>query len=217
MKLNHLFAGCLFLLVGSACESELDNKTAAEVAPAAAPADKAPADKASADKPAGDEAPAGSLKLASSSTIEWVGAKVTGDHSGGFKVMTGHAMVADGSLKTAKVQIDMSSLDSDHPKLTKHLLSEDFFDVSKFATATFEITEVAPGEDGMSKVTGDLDLHGMKKSISFPATVKTTDTGASVTAEFTLMRKDFGITYPGKPEDLIRDEVLVKGTLSFGS
>ena len=29
-------------------------------------------------------------------------------------------------------------------------------------------------------------------------------------AEFSLMRFDFGIVYPGKKDDLIRDEVVVK-------
>ena len=68
---------------------------------------------------------------------------------------------------------------------------------------------------GADSVKGTLDLHGVKKEISFPAKVTVEETKASIGAEFTLMRKDFGIVYPGKPEDLIRDEVLVKGKLSF--
>ena len=50
-----------------------------------------------------------------------------------------------------------------------------------------------------------------------PATVQVSETGASVSAEFTLLRKDFGMVYPGRPDNLIRDEVLVKGTLRFGA
>ena len=207
MKLTHFLASCL-LMIG--CQSEIDDKTAAEVAPAAAPAKAAPAKAAA-------EAPAGSLKLQPSSKIEWVGAKLSDDHTGGFKSLSGHAMVADGTLTSAKVVIDLSSLHSDHPKLTKHLLSDDFFDVSQFTTATFEVTEVTAADAGISKVTGTLDLHGMQKSITFPATVQATADSASIAAEFTLLRKDFGMTYPGKPDDLIRDEVLVKGTLRFGS
>ena len=207
MKALHALTTALFLV---GCESEIDNKTAAEVAPAT------PAAAAPAAAPAAASAPAGSMPLQSTSKIEWVGAKVTDDHTGGFKTLSGHAIVAEGSLKAATVEIDVSSLYSDHPKLTKHLLSDDFFDVSKFTTATFVITEVAPGEGGESKVTGNLDLHGIQKAISFPATVQTTDNSATISAEFTLMRKDFGMVYPGKPDNLIRDEVLVKGTLSFG-
>ncbi len=34
--------------------------------------------------------------------------------------------------------------------------------------------------------------------------------GISAIAEFSIKRFDFGIVYPGKADDLIRDEVLIK-------
>ncbi|MEC7949603.1 MAG: YceI family protein [Myxococcota bacterium] len=200
-----------------ACESEIDNKTAATVsdAPAVAPAPDA------GDGPTADGTPvassAGTLPLKADSKIEWVGAKVTNDHPGGFETLSGEATIEGGVLKAATVEIGIDSLYSDHPKLTKHLKNADFFDVLTYPTATFAITEVTPGEGGLSTVTGTLDLHGIKKEISFPATVAVTDTSATISAEFTLLRKDFGMAYPGKPDDLIRNEVLVKGTLGYGS
>ena len=207
-----------FLTLG-ACESEIDNKTAATVAdaPAAQPAPAAAPAPADDSDGATDALPAGALPLKADSRIEWVGAKVTKDHPGGFEKLSGHATLADGALASATVEIVIDSLYSDHPKLTKHLKDADFFDVVTFPTATFRITSVVPAEGGMSTVTGTLDLHGISKEISFPATVTVTETGATVAAEFTLLRKDFGMQYPGKPDDLIRDEVLVKGTLGFGA
>jgi hypothetical protein len=35
-----------------------------------------------------------------------------------------------------------------------------------------------------------------------------------VDAEFAINRKDWGIVYPGKPDDLIRDDVVVKLALN---
>ncbi len=206
----------LSLLALVACESEIDNKTAATVAdaPAAAPA-AAPA-PATAAAPADANAPEGALPLKADSKIEWVGAKVTKDHPGGFEKLSGHATVKDGAISGATVEIALDSLYSDHPKLTKHLKDADFFDVATYTTATFTITEVSSGEGAQSTVKGTLDLHGVKKEIAFPATVNVTESGATIAAEFTLMRKDFSMAYPGKPDDLIRDEVLVKGTLGFG-
>jgi polyisoprenoid-binding protein YceI len=55
-----------------------------------------------------------------------------------------------------------------------------------------------------------MTLHGVTKRIGFPADITLTDAGADVTAEFALNRKDFGIVYPGKPDDLIADNVLLK-------
>jgi len=191
-------------LVG--CTSEIDDKTAASVkeAPAAAP------EKAEKPAPA-----AAGWALSSDSHIAWVGAKVTKDHPGGFKTVSGSADVKDGKLASATVVIDVNSLYSDHPKLEKHLKDEDFFNVVKFPNATFRITGVTGGDGGKSTVTGMLDLHGVQKEISFPAKVTVDGQTATVAAEFTLNRKDFGMAYPGKPDDLIRDEVLVKGKLVF--
>ncbi len=65
------------------------------------------------------------------------------------------------------------------------------------------------------EITGDLTLHGITKSISFSATVQTDSSSAKGNAEFTINRKDFNIIYPGKPDDLIKDDVLLKLELVF--
>jgi polyisoprenoid-binding protein YceI len=62
-------------------------------------------------------------------------------------------------------------------------------------------------------ITGNFDLHGVKKSISFPATIQVAADSVSANAEFSINRKDFGINYPGKADDLIRDGVVIKLTL----
>jgi polyisoprenoid-binding protein YceI len=59
-------------------------------------------------------------------------------------------------------------------------------------------------------LTGNLALHGVTNSISFPAQVQISDAAVTLTAEFAINRKDFNITYPGKPDDLIRDNVVLK-------
>jgi polyisoprenoid-binding protein YceI len=55
-----------------------------------------------------------------------------------------------------------------------------------------------------------LQLHGVTKSISFPATIKVGGDAVEVDAEFAINHKDFGIVYPGMPDDLIKDDVLLK-------
>ena len=59
-------------------------------------------------------------------------------------------------------------------------------------------------------MTGNLDLHGVTKSISFPADIQISDNEVAVKAEFAINRKDFNINYPGRPNDLIRDNVVIK-------
>jgi polyisoprenoid-binding protein YceI len=59
-------------------------------------------------------------------------------------------------------------------------------------------------------VTGDLELRGVKKSITYPATIKVTGDAVSLDSEFAINRKDFRITYAGRADDLIRDEVVLR-------
>jgi len=58
-------------------------------------------------------------------------------------------------------------------------------------------------------VTGDLEMRGIKKSVTFPATIAVTPTDVSVNSEFAINRKDFGIVYAGKADDLVRDDVVI--------
>jgi polyisoprenoid-binding protein YceI len=147
------------------------------------------------------------------SKVEFVGAKVTGKHDGGFKEFTGNITMPEGKPEQGmvKIEIQTTSIYTDDEKLTKHLKTPDFFDVEKFGKATFTSTAVAPAaEAGKHTITGNLELHGVTKSISFPATIKATAEGVDADAEFVINRKDFGIVYPGKPDDLIKDDVLMK-------
>jgi polyisoprenoid-binding protein YceI len=145
------------------------------------------------------------------SKIEFIGSKVTGSHEGGFSSFNGTLVVADGALAAAgsKVEIDMSSTWTDSERLTGHLKSPDFFDAETFPTSTFALTEVASGADGAT-ITGDLTLHGVTKQISFPAEVEISEGKVVLRAEFYLKRFDFNIVYPGKADDLIRDEVVIR-------
>lgn len=187
----------------------------AEVAPAKV--EPAPDSKAEA-APSGDpdKATAGSLAInPSNSKIGFVGAKVTASHVGGFTDFSGKVDVGDPiEASTIDLTIQTASLFADKEKLTKHLKSPDFFDVGKFPTATFRSTEIEKDGAGHT-ISGDLTLHGVTKRISFPATISATDSEVSANAEFSINRQDFGIAYPGMPDDLIRDLVVIKLSLNL--
>lgn len=191
----------LSLLAAVGCEDPAKNKPKAEVAApmtAAAPA-------------AGAE----TLRFsAADSKLQFVGAKVTGQHEGSFGTFNGTVSLvgSDATKSQVTVEIDTASITADNPKLTGHLKSADFFDVEKFPKARFESTSIKAGGDkgATHTVTGNLEIRGQKKSITFPATVKVESGKASVDAEFSINRKDFGLNYPGKVDDLIRDDVVIK-------
>ena len=146
--------------------------------------------------------------------IEFVGAKVTGKHDGGFGNFSGTVALSPTGPPASRVtlDIDMTSIWADNEKLTGHLKSADFFEVEKYPKATFTSTQIVPAPEGGSKymITGNLEMHGVTKAITFPATIEVAPGQVTANAEFALNRKDFNVNYPGMQDDLIKDEVLLK-------
>lgn len=173
---------------------------------------------------------------AAASTVKWIGTKVSGYHVGEIKVKEGTVSVANGNVTGGNFIMDMTTINTTGPKdsekewndkLTGHLTSPDFFDVAKYPDAKFEITGVKPfagtvtddndaRQDEISQykvtdpthiVSGNLTMKDVTKNIEFPAKIVVTDNSVDATAKFNINRQQWGLSYPGKPDDLIRDEI----------
>ena len=150
------------------------------------------------------------------STIEFVGSKPEGKHKGGFKKFES-AAIADfenPSRSSLNIQIDAKSLWSDDDKLTNHLKNPDFFDVRKHPAITFESTEIVPGEgeDHKSQIKGEMHMLGKSVAIDVPITASVTEEAVEITAEFTIDRTKWGMTYG---EGKIDKEVKITAKLHF--
>jgi polyisoprenoid-binding protein YceI len=144
------------------------------------------------------------------SVIGWTGSKPNGKHTGTLKLSSGSLQADNGLVAAGNFVIDMNSLTNTDMTgkgkdgLEGHLKAPDFFDVAKNPTATFDITGVkaiTEKTDGMVSadathtVTGNLNLRGVSKSVSFPATVSMADGKVAVKASFNIDRTEWGITY----------------------
>jgi len=189
----------------AACSNPADDVSAAKVSSSSTPANAAPVPP--------EAGPAKRFVFGpENSKIEFIGSKVTGSHNGGFKKFEGELFVgSDGRLsKTGnKVTIDTTSLWADNDRLTGHLKSPDFFNVQGHPTSTFVSTDISQ-QGTNATVTGNLTLHGITKQISFPAAVQVSEQAIDVQADFSINRFDFEMKYPGKADDLIRKEVVLK-------
>jgi polyisoprenoid-binding protein YceI len=63
------------------------------------------------------------------------------------------------------LSIKVESVDTNNKKRDAHLRSPDFFEVKKYPLMTFQSTSVRAVAGGYA-VTGDLTLHGVKKSVT---------------------------------------------------
>jgi polyisoprenoid-binding protein YceI len=170
------------------------------------------------------------------SKIEWIGTKVTGYHTGEVPIKSGELYVKDGNVSGGKFILNVAGITVSGPKsvsaessakLLGHLKSGDFFDIEKHPEATFELTDIKPFQGNVTDtadprqeeineykvgnpthtVSGNMTIKGITKNIEFPARVTVSGNEAEAIARFNIDRKQWGIVYPGKPDDLIRDDI----------
>jgi len=153
------------------------------------------------------------------STLGFTGAKVSGSHDGTFTRFSGNIELdtANVTASSVNVSIEIASMTIEPARLAQHLLTADFFDATTYPTAAFTSSTVTEGGTGTvgdiavtHTITGDLTVHGQTHHITFPAVIDVVDGAVRARAEFSINRRDFGIEYPGMPDDLIRDEVVVR-------
>ena len=140
-------------------------------------------------------------------TVYWTATKVGGQHSGTINASGGTIAVSGDNISSGNVNLDMGSIkvtdatpDDMKAKLTGHLSSPDFFDVASHPKGSFELVSVVPtssgGEGITHKVTGNLTLKGITKSISLPASVIIAgDKLTAVSPKFTINRLAWDIKY----------------------
>jgi polyisoprenoid-binding protein YceI len=105
------------------------------------------------------------------------------------------------NASNVKVNIDTSSIDSNHAERDKHLRSKEFLDVSKFPKATFVSTSFKENGNGTAELRGKLTLHGVTKPVTIA--LKHVGHGADPWGGYRrgfegstmLTLKDYGIDY----------------------
>jgi len=134
---------------------------------------------------------------ASKSTINWIGKKVTGEHSGTVNLKEGSLVFKKKKLVGGTFTVDMTTMTATdltgeyQGKLNGHLKSDDFFGTDKFETSTLVFKKIAVKAGGIYTITGDLTIKGVKESITFDL-VTTTN---SATTSLKIDRTKYGIKY----------------------
>ena len=115
------------------------------------------------------------------------------------------------------VEVDTSSIDSNHAERDKHLRSPGFLNTDTHPTASFVSTAFTGDKDG-GMMKGDLTLHGATKPVEIA--VKKTGEGndpwggyrAGFHGTLTLTPADFGINYNlGPAAATVELEVFIEG------
>ena len=139
---------------------------------------------------------------------------------GRFNEFTGKiTMDADVSNNTVEFEVKAASVDTGNEKRDQHLRSSDFFSAKQFPVITFKSTKVSAkeGKEDVLEVTGDLELHGVKKSVTVDVEITGRAQGRQgesligFESTFTIQRSEFGMTYGmGSVSDDIRITVSIE-------
>ena len=125
---------------------------------------------------------------------------------------------------SVKVAIKTSSINTENERRDGHLRSADFFESEKYPEITFVSRSFEKGEGNQYKVTGDLTMHGVTKSVTIDARYmgQAKDMRGNLRVGFkgttTVNRTDYGVKYNATLEGgglLIGNDVTVTINAQF--
>ncbi|HXV26783.1 MAG TPA: YceI family protein [Candidatus Paceibacterota bacterium] len=130
------------------------------------------------------------------SSMTWRGRKplINGYYDTGSVALSGGAVtIADGGVASGSIVVDMTTIaatdtgrgsaDNFRSMLSRHLQSEDFFNVEEYPTGEFALTDLVQDGDGAWTLSGSLTVKGIANPVSFPVRVTNEGGVLSVTAE----------------------------------
>ena len=120
------------------------------------------------------------------------------DASGVFKTFKGTIVFDEQNPAASKfdVSIDAASINTGNGLQNKHAKSDEWFDVAKYPQIRYTSQKFVKAGTGY-QVTGDLEVHGVKKATTIPFTFQKTAKGAVFAGSFTVNRNDFKLGKPG--------------------
>ena len=124
------------------------------------------------------------------SVVEWIGRNINNRHHGRIALSDGQVVFDNGKLTSGSFSLDMNTIanldlqdDKWRAMLLRHLKSDDFFDVERYPTVTFDlkgaakIAAAAPGTPNM-EIAGTLTIKDTARPLCFPAMVARQEDGS---------------------------------------
>ena len=146
-----------------------------------------------------------------------------------FEAFTGKTTKVSGSLtfdmakKTGSgtIMVDVASIQTGIPTRDEHMRSAQWLDAEKFPSIKFETKSVKSAGGDKYRVTGNLTLHGVTKTITINATVKYRAASPAVKSagfdgdvvqiatKFDIKLSDYGVTIPAPAQGKVSNEVTL--------
>ena len=103
------------------------------------------------------------------------------------------SLVVDDARIRQQFKLDAGPSDADKKEVDAHMKDGGQLDVAHFPVVTFSSTRVSKDAAGKLMLTGDLNLHGVTRSVQMPIVVDVTSGTLVGDAQVGLKTSDFGI------------------------
>ena len=153
-------------------------------------------------------APAASWQITDKYNVRFTGG---GEVGGIFKTLKGSIVFDEQNLAASNfdLAIDVASINTGNGLMNTHAKSAEWFDAGKYPVIKFTSKKIVKAGAGY-QVTGDMEIHGVKKELTLPFTFANKGATATFNGKFVINRSDFHIGKPGGDVDEnIKLDVLV--------
>ena len=136
-----------------------------------------------------------------SSTVKWIGSKLTESHNGDIKIKSGKLILENGRIIGGDVVIDMTTINTTdmsekyNQKLNSHLNNEDFFYVEKFPISELKIISLENSGRSKYMIEADLTIKDITNRITFEANINVKGKSYLATANLKIDRTKWDIKY----------------------
>jgi polyisoprenoid-binding protein YceI len=120
------------------------------------------------------------------------------DIGGIFKTFKGTIAFDEQNLAISNfdVTVDVASINTGNGLQNKHAKSDEWFDAAKYPVIHFVSKKIVKAGTAY-QVTGDMEIHGVKKEFNIPFTFVRKGNAATFNGTFNVNRNDYHIGKPG--------------------
>ncbi len=144
--------------------------------------------------------------------------------TGSFAKVSGAVIVDRDNLEKSSVAavIEIASINTASEKRDAHVKSPDFFDLSKYTTASFRSTSWKKTGEDTFDITGDLTIKDVTKPVVLKAKLLAFGEGMGGTklsgweATTTIKKSDFGLAGPAMLSKALGDDVTINIGIEAG-
>ena len=151
---------------------------------------------------------------------DFIGGIANSEAVGRTSDVTGSLTLAAATVPAAEFEAKVASITSDRSMRDGRF--QGIMDTQQFPTATFTVTKPidlgsvpADGAEITASATGDLTLHGTKKSVTFDVKAKRVGGEIEVNGSIPVVFADYGIAQPTSPIVDVRDNGQLEFLLVF--